>query len=836
MCSPRPSEALAQFWARGERSAPKGLLHLSKVVTVKKTTLLLLICLLLAASLANAQNRIVIDANRPANPVSKTLYGLFFEEINHAGDGGLYAELLRNTSFEESNPMAGWKAVNKYGEPFTTVVSSAAPIASSNCHYLTLDMGKTNPARLVNEGYWGISIKQERRYRLRFHAKSDGGFLIKATLVAPGKVGAVATLTISSAATDGWKELQGIITGLQDAPDAKLVLEVLGSAKPSMLALDNISLFPEKTWKNRPNGLRYDLADKLNALRPAFIRFPGGCFVEGFNIKEAYRWKTTIGALETRPTHGNKNWDYHSSDGLGYHEYLQMCEDMHAEPLFVINCGMACAFRSGELVPMEKLGEWVQDALDAVEYANGDITTRWGAIRALNGHPKPFNLRYMEIGNENGWGDTLPRYEERYARFYDALKAKYPAVKLIATTPVTVRPMDMVDEHFYNSPQWFFDNANRYDTYPRSKTKVYVGEYAVTTGCGQGNLIAGLAEAAWMMGMERNSDVVQMASYAPLFVNVNDRKWNPDAIGFDSANSYGTPSYYVQKLFGRNLPDVNLPTRVAAEVKPVLAPSGTIGLGTWRTQAEYKDLSLTQNKETLPLNFEDHWQVFKGDWKVAGEVYRQTRLDDDQRAVLAIPALRNESDYTVRVKARKLAGAEGFLVMFRVKDDNNWYWWNIGGWGNTQHAIERSSAGGKSSVGRPVRGSIETGRWYDIRIELNGAHILCYLDNKLIHDVTESEGARLFAQAGRVSKSGDIIVKVVNGTSEAKTTEVNLEGVTQVYSNAETWTLSGDPNAENSLKEPNRVVPVKRTLTNVAPRFQYAFPPFSLTILRFRAR
>lgn len=835
---------------------------------MKKTLPHLFVCLtLIAGSRAIAQNRIAIEANRPATRVSKTLYGLFFEEINHAGDGGLYAEMLRNGSFEESNPMAGWnltfwqgsimsltlknapplrpaKKPDIFYEQCESSIDSEEPVAKSNPRYLLLRFPGEAMAKLENDGYWGISIKKGEKYRLSFFMKNTYGVELFPSLQVNGKIAS----TVDRGGEGGfagegdWNKQTFRLTATRDASNAKLSIAFgfafrSGFGSRDRLCLDNISLFPEETWKKRPNGLRRDLAEKLDALRPAFIRFPGGCFVEGFNIKEAFRWKKTIGALETRPTHGNKNWDYHSSDGLGYHEYLQMCEDMKAEPLFVINCGMSCAFRSGEIVPMENLGEWVQDALDAVEYANGDITTKWGAIRALNGHPKPFNLRYMEIGNENGWGDTFPRYEERYARFHDALKAKYPEVTLIATTPVKVRPMDMVDEHFYNSPQWFFDNANRYDSYSRNGAKVYVGEYAVTTGCGQGNLIAGLAEAAWMMGMERNSDIVRMASYAPLFVNVNDRKWNPDAIGYDNANSYGTPSYYVQKLFGRNLPDVNLPTRATAEVKPAPVQTGTIGLGTWRTQAEYKDLSLSlQNGESHKLNFRDHWEVFKGDWKVEGEAYRQTRLEDDQRAVLAIPALRQEANYTLRVKARKLAGAEGFLVMFRVKSDGEWYWWNIGGWGNTQHAIERSKAGGKSLVGAPVRGSIETGRWYDVRIELSGARIRCYLDDKLIHEVEEREGARLFAQAGRASKSGEIIVKVVNGTNETKTTEISIEGVTQVNPKAETWTLSGDPDAENSLKEPHKVIPIKKTLSNAAPRFQYVFPPFSLTVFRFKAQ
>ncbi len=815
---------------------------------MKRLTHIAITCFLLLGSRAFAQNRIVVDVKHPATAVSKSLYGLFFEEINHAGDGGLYAEMLRNRSFEEADPMAGWKLSTLSGKPLEPVIDTTTPLHPSNPHSLQLNIREGEIVFLDNVGYWGMNIQKGHHYHLSFYAKTQDNFDIRPHFTKQGAPpSAPYPLTYIKADKRGWTQYSYDVEAQEDVPNAQLRLDITPTFRTSNISrvltfsLDMVSLFPTNTWKSRPNGLRYDLANKLNALKPAFIRFPGGCFVEGFNLKEAFRWKKTIGDLKTRPSHGNKNWDYHSTDGLGYHEYLQMCEDMKAEPLFVINCGMACAFRSNELVPLDQLGGWVQDALDAIEYANGDVRTRWGAVRAMNGHPKPFRLRYMEIGNENGWGNMLPHYEARYARFYDAIKAKYPNIQLIATTPVTVRPMDMIDEHFYNSPEWFFSNANRYDTYSRKGAKVYVGEYAVTQGCGLGNLIAGLGEAAWMLGMERNSDHVTMASYAPLFVNVNDRKWNPDAIGFDNANSYGTPSYYVQKLFGENLPDTNLPTKVTAEIKPMPAQAGTYGLGTWRTQAEYKGIETVVNftgegKAPDPKQFDGDWRVVHGDWQRIGETYRQNRQEDDMRSVMEIPAFHKLSDYTLRLKARKIAGAEGFLVMFRVKDDNNWYWWNIGGWGNTLHAIERSRDGGKSLVGKQVRGSIETGRWYDIRIELSGSHIRCYLDDKLIHDVVESDGERFFAQAGQRTQSGEVILKVVNATKDPQTTDVLLDGVWKVNPNAEMWVLTGNPNAENSLKEPNKVVPVRKPMNYAAPRFQHTFPPYSLTMLRFKVR
>ena len=267
----------------------------------------------------------------------------------------------------------------------------------------------------------------------------------------------------------------------------------------------------------------------------------------------AYRWKQTIGDPSERRTQYNL-WQYHATHGIGYHEYLQMCEDLGAEPLFVINCGMS----HKEVVPLDKMGEFVQDALDAIEYANGPVSSTWGALRAKNGHPAPFNLKYMEIGNENGG----TAYQERYALFYDAIKAKYPQMHLIAdewSGRPTNRPIEIVDEHYYSTPEFFIANADKYDSYDRAGRKVYVGEYAVTQGCGQGNLRAAVGEAAFMTGLERNSDVVVMASYAPLFANVNYKKWNPDLIDFDSSRVYGIPSYYVQQMFSENRGDVVLP-------------------------------------------------------------------------------------------------------------------------------------------------------------------------------------------------------------------------------------------------------------------------------------
>jgi alpha-L-arabinofuranosidase len=473
--------------------------------------------------------------------------------------------------------------------------------------------------------------------------------------------------------------------------------------------------------------------------------------------------------------------------------------------------------------------EWVQDALDAIEYANGPATSRWGAVRARAGHPAPFHLKYMEIGNENGG----PAYQERYALFYDAIKARHPEIRLVADLPTEKRPADIVDEHYYSSPEFFMAQSERYDKYPRRGPKIYVGEYAVTQNCGQGNLRGALGEAAFMTGIERNSDVVVMASYAPLFVNANHRAWNPDLINFDSSRVYGIPSYYAQKMFSENRGDVVLPLAVACPLVSEGSTSGAIGVGTWLTQAEFKDIRVTRaGKTLLACDFADGtkgWRLLSGDWKAQDGVLRQSSLADNVRALAGD---KNWSDYTYSLKARKLGGAEGFLILFRVQNDNEKAWWNLGGWGNVRHAIE---LGG--TISDSVPGRIETGRWYDIRIELKGGNIKCFLDGKRIHDITQPALKAIYASASRVNSSGEIILKVVNVTSVDQATEIKLEGAGRVESTAALTVLtSASPTDENSLERPMKVAPVARSIAISGPTFCHTFPAHSISILRLKIK
>ena len=769
-----------------------------------------------------------VDASATGTPISPVLYGIFFEEINHAGDGGIYAELVRNRSFEDAPTPQAWTLIGN-GSASRIAVDSAVPLNARNPRSLRWEIDGN--ASLANDGYWGMAVQRGKRYRFSMYARCDERFRGEMTVSLQSTNGQVYAQHTLRGIGREWKRFSAVLTSRSSDPKARLVLTAKGSGT---VWLDMVSLMPEDTFKKRPNGLRADLAQMLAELKPSFVRFPGGCFVEGDRMRNALRWRDTLGDVAERPARWCV-WGYTTTQGLGLHEYLQMCEDFGAEPMLVVNCGMACQFRNGDSVPLNELDEWIEDALAAIEYAIGPPDSHWGALRAKNGHPAPFPLRFVGIGNEN-WG---PLYEERYARFYDAIKARYPQLQLIASARVRSRPVDILDEHYYSSPEWFIANATRYDRYDRNGPKILVGEYAVNQNCGTGNLRAAIAEAAFMTGIERNADIVVMAAYAPLFVNVNDRTWNPDLIGFDSARCYGTPSYYVQKLFSNYRGTHVLPTRVQSPKVQPSAPRGAIGLGTWSTQAEFRDVRVTspQGQSLLIADFKQGamgWSVIRGNWQVVDGSYRQTELVNDCRAVAGDP---NWTDYTITLQARKISGLEGFLIMFRVRDVDNWYWWNLGGWGNTRHAVERCVGGGKSIISEEVPGRIETGRWYNIRIEVKGTRIRCFLDDRLIHDFEEATTPTLHVVASRNEKRREIILKVVNVSENAVDTEVRLQGVRSLASSAKVVTLTGNsPDDENSLEYPKRVAPVESKLDGVTRSFRYTFPKHSLTVIVLQER
>ncbi len=812
-----------------------------------------MVCLAVMAVMGAVQAaELTVDMTQAPRPVSPSLYGIFYEDINHAADGGLYAELIRNRSFEDALPPehctikdgklctpAGWSMDYKIDSPIPgwSLVRDAegdgdmaldASKRLNDAQRAALKVTAKSAAGRVgvaNSGFWGIALKQGAGYHFSLFACAQAGFAGPLTVSLESADGKVYTAQDINGLAGEWKKFEGELTSSATDNDARFVISTKAAGT---FWLDVVSLFPKETYKNRPNGLRPDLAKMLEDMKPSFIRFPGGCFVEGFCMDTTLRWKKTIGPIETRPSHWNL-WGSCSTNGLGYHELLQLCEDVGAAPMFVINCGMSCQGRNPEIVPVDQLGEWIQDALDAIEYANGPAESKWGAVRAAAGHPQPFGLKYMEIGNENSGGE----YNAHYKAFADVIKAKHPEIQLISNVPVEGAAVDIFDDHYYSDPAFFLGQTGHYDKHDRNKAKIYVGEYAVTQLCGKGNLRAALAEAAFMTGMERNGDQVVMCSYAPLFVHVNDRTWNPDAIQFDNHRACGTPSYHVQKLFSENRCNETYPTTLDG---PRLSSKsgGKVGLATWNTQVEYKDLKVTQDEKVLLDNaFSEnasHWKVEKGEWSVVDGAYRQMSLDTDVRSTTGSLAW---DECTISLKARKISGSEGFMVMFNVRDKENWCWWNIGGWGNRMHGIEKCTKGQKSMVGAQVNGSVETGRWYDIRVELSPTHIRCLLDGKVIHDEDISGVPLMAAVAGR--KDDDLLLKVVNASGEAQQTKVRLDGGIKVEKQGAAIVLAdADDAVENTLDEPVKIVPREETVEVAGNAFDYAFAPHSLTILRMK--
>lgn len=537
---------------------------------------------------AQAGNVITVKAGQVKANIKPTMYGIFFEDINFGADGGLYAELVKNRSFEFYNPLMGWTELKQNAGNSKVFFVNVAGKSPKNTRYAHISVDAANGAYgFANEGYRGMGVKQNAKYNFSLLARNGGQGNVTMRVELISSKGAKLGEATLKGFTDDWAKHNVSFTS--SGSDEKAHLNVLFTGT-GIIDVDMLSLFPEDTWKNRKNGLRADLVQKLADLKPGFLRFPGGCIVEGHELDTRYKWKETVGPLENRTPVINR-WntefkhritsDYFQSFGLGFFEYFQLAEDIGAEPLPILNCGMACQFNSAEVAPLDQLDPYIKDALDLIEFANGSVDSTWGKLRAQMGHPEPFHLKLLGIGNEQ-W-DT--QYIERYKEFAKVLKQKYPDVQLVSAAgpspngtlfdyawkELKALNADIIDEHYYANPEWFLKNAKRYDNYNRQGPKVFAGEYAaqsVSTGSPENRNTwrCALAEAAFMTGLERNADVVNMASYAPLFAHVEGWQWTPDLIWFDNLRSYGTPNYYVQKLYSNNKGTVEVPISLNDQV------------------------------------------------------------------------------------------------------------------------------------------------------------------------------------------------------------------------------------------------------------------------------
>ncbi|RKS99594.1 alpha-L-arabinofuranosidase C-terminal domain-containing protein [Flavobacterium sp. 123] len=527
---------------------------------------------------ANAQKtNLEVNTANTVTKIQPTMYGAFFEDINFAADGGLYAEMIKNRSFEFEAPLMGWEQPNSDTHSFNTTSGIATTIKAlenkTNPSFCRVLINDAKGFSMINEGFRGMGIKKDAKYNLSLKAANHNGEIKKIIIQFIDKNKNVLGETSIVPTSNDWKGYSAQFTATQTEAKAQLKITFEGKGT---IDLDMISLFPEDTWKNRKNGMRKDIVQLLYDMKPGFLRFPGGCIVEGRTLAQRYQWKKTVGDVEKRETLINR-WntefahklapDYFQTFGLGFFEYFQLSEDLGAQPLPILSCGMACQFNTGELVPMEELDPYVQDALDLIEFANGSVDTPWGRVRSDMGHPKPFNLKFIGVGNEQ-WG---PDYIARYKVFEKAIKSKYPKMTIVSGAgpfpegdyfeygmqELKKLNAEIVDEHYYKSPQWFRENATRYDKYDRKGPKVFAGEYAaqsvaIASPDNKNNWECAFSEAAFMTGLERNAEVVNLTSYAPLMAHEEAWQWTPDLLWFNNLEAYGSANYYVQKLFSTN--------------------------------------------------------------------------------------------------------------------------------------------------------------------------------------------------------------------------------------------------------------------------------------------
>lgn len=810
------------------------MLNLNKTLT--------LCLLLLVWSKGTAQVTIQTDFTQAPVPISPTLMGAFFEDINYAADGGLYAELIQNRSFEyypvagytDLQPLDAWSVLNQGGAQVHLSVESNRPLNSKNTRYLKMEvLDAGSKAGISNSGFDGIPINSGALYDFSVYLRKGSDFdgWIAVQLAFPN--GVVAASDTIKDLGDDWEKFSLVLKSNVNIPAAQLLLTTNSTG---LLYADMVSLFPQETFKGRANGLRADLAQAIADLKPRFLRFPGGCISHGRGLDNAYRWKDTVGDVAERKPNWNL-WGYHQTYGLGFYEYFLFCEDINAIPLPVVPVGVSCQFREREIAPLSEMQMWVDDALDLIEFANGPIDSEWGAVRAQMGHPEPFNMEYICLGNEE---DDIPEFRERFMMITDSIRKYHPEIKIIGTSGTDdtgshyhslwdfnhQNQIDVVDEHYYNDPSWFLENTARYDQFDRDGPKVFIGEYASWDD----KLWNALAEAAFLTGVERNGDIIEFACYAPLCSNVDNQQWHPDLLRFNNHSVTKTASYYVQQLFSVHAGDTYYHSLVGYDDLSI-APQGfkgQTGVGTWNTQAEFSNFKISTDEEVLiedALAAQNSWTVLAGSFTFTKGTYKQAAVAEPAWSLFNLPVM--VDNYTISLRAKKTGGAEGFLIPLAYKN-GDYYWFNIGGWGNTQHAVEKE-INGQKSVLHSRAGSIQTNHWYDIRIEVKPNQALCYLDDVLLFTVPINTGP-VFVSATLHKQSQEVILKIVNTASEALTAKIEWKGITAPNS-GRLITLAGQPETRNAMATPHLLVPEEDRITLGGPS-SLLLPATSFQVLR----
>lgn len=770
--------------------------------------------------------KLTVNVNKKGENLGD-LFGIFFEDLNHAADGGLYAEMVRNRAFEfapidhpDYDHLTAWQKIENHGAA-KLVIETGNPVSQNNPHYLGLDiLVQGKDVGILNLGYnEGFALKEGERYCFSCYAKREQNQESPLRVSFRDKEGSVYTQQ-EFLITDSWMKYELELTATMTDSAGRLAITAEGQGK---IYLDFVSLFPKDTFKGRKNGMRRDIAEKLEELRPRFMRFPGGCLVHCGSLDEdardsQYRWKKTLGDIENRPARRN-NWNGNQTLGIGFYEYFQFCEDIHTKPLPVLPAGYDP--HAQRAVPMDKLKPWIDDALDLIEFANGGTDTQWGKKRAQLGHPDPFHMEYIGIGNE----EVGEAFFERYKVICKAIKEKYPEIKVIGTSGPNAAggefdrgwncaretETDIVDEHYYQSPEWFLAHHYRYDSYDRQAPKVFLGEYA-----SWGNTwYNALTEATYMLGLERNAGVVAMSCYAPMLCNVDYVNWKPDLIWFNNHQVYGTANYYVQKLFMNHQGDRLLEIK-AEEAPDFCIPTktpirGKILLAGYESSVEYSQISITD---------EDSKRVF---------LFEDCIVKSGEKQELAMMECEN---YTLKLRAKETGGWKGFQIFFGVEEGNQ-LWWIIGGWQNQDTFIGERINGRNSDLSQYLF-TVENNREYNLELRIRGRKIETWVDGVRLHHIESKEICMepLYYSASIENDTGDVILKAVNMKAKPQEADIHVEGSGQIRV-CQVYQMQGwGRDAENDFTHPELISPKTTELLVEGNTFRFVFPGESFTIIR----
>lgn len=788
---------------------------------------------------------ITVDAEGLTFPVNKDLYGLTIEEINHGVEGGLYAELIWNRSFEDGVPPLNcpfdpvrrvMTTPNGWSIPFIRPDSIPGWRSFSSSSFLYPDTKElvndknrrsllvssvassgTGRGGVIAEGYNGIPLREGEQYDLSFFIKGASMLPKTVSFVLSDSSGTTALSDVFRIdPVPGWRKFRHTFTATKSTDKALLTITTDTSA---VFWLDVVSLFPRKTWKERPNGLRPELMQMIEGLRPRFIRFPGGSFAEGYTAGTYPVWKETVGDIAARKHFWNV-YAYGTSNGMGYYEYLQMCEDLGAEPVYVVNSGVTSQSRRPRYEDITAMDKLVQDALDAIAYANEPADSVFGAMRASHGHPEPFDLKYIEIGSEN-YGSE---YVKRFALFKDAINKKYPSVVVISSSAIPGKMRnEWADFHFYAGESFLIGNHDRYVTSRnmRRSSSVFIGEFSQTGGGAGGSLWGAIGEACFLVGVENSQDVVKRIAYSPVVGNVNYPMVRQPAILFDGCKTVATPSYYLWEMFAGNRGDEVLKTNVRTYARPQII-FGRPGIEMFDNSYELKNVRIDGKNVT-------EGAVMTGGWKVSDGVL----IPDANRWNYILAGDPQAYNYTFTADICRTKGSG--QIQFRVRDNglkneqSDYIGMSIGA-GTCE--FYRQSGGVRDTLRAPVDYPFQSNRWYTVKITCRDERISCFVDDSLVHEASISPLPSLVSVATLDKKTNTIILKVVNTTRHEEKTEVNISGM-NIRNTAEAIVLGGLPEAQNTFRNPGAVVPVTKEISfSMGGPMIYNFPPNSITILK----